>query len=111
MSATQQRLFDDSPLAKRVPAPHNSTPTSIAAAEAVTLKAGTGRARIVAWLKTQRQHGGTNDEIAEACDMLLHAVCARVNELTKQGFLVAKGERPSTAGHAAAVRVCKEFAK
>lgn len=83
-------------------APHNGTPTSIAAAVAQSpAKAETDRTRIMSFVLTNG--GSTRDEIAVGLNMLTQTVCPRVNELVKRGLLIETTEKRKTRTGAGAV--------
>jgi len=95
---SQLSLYD----AQLIPAPHNGTDTSIAAAIAAGPKVGTQKRLILDWVR-ERALGATEDEIEVHCRLLRSAVCARVNELVKEGFLRDSGQRRETRWHRPAV--------
>jgi len=81
--------FDPKPLL------HNSTPTSIAAAESqLSNKKQRDKEAIVAFVK---QHGGaTRDELVQGLGLGVGTVCPRVFELIRAGVLVEPGEKRET---------------
>lgn len=102
MNSQQLSLLDHQTLG----APHNSTPTSIAAAKAAGPKVGTQKAHIldrmahgpmVSW-------GYTQDELSRALYLPRSTVCARCNELEREGFIVKTNRtRETQYGRQAAV--------
>lgn len=82
-------------------APHNNTDTSIEAARQAADKAPTQKDRIVAFIEAAGPL--TEDELEVSLRLLRSAVCARVNELVKQGILRDSGMRRLTRFGAKAV--------
>lgn len=80
-------------------APHNRTETSVAAARAVLPRVGTDKARIMRMLEALRDSdphvwqlfGASRARIAAASGIPLATVCARVNELIKEGLCYEEG--------------------
>ena len=88
-------------------APHNGSPTSIAAAASVSgAIANTLRGKVFAAIECSK-HGLTREECSEATGIRLATVCARVNELLKVGKLHTVGTRPTTSKRQAAVLVVR----
>lgn len=83
-------------------APHNDTDTSVLAAVAAGPRVGTQKERIFTYINS-RECGATEDEIEVGLGLLRSTVCARVNELTNEGFLQDSGERRETRWHRAAI--------
>lgn len=82
----------------RIERPHNSTATSIAAADSISPeKAATQRERILMFVKSQG--GATRDEIEVGLNMAGNTVRPRVWELVRAGRLIESSEqRPTRAG-------------
>lgn len=80
-------------------APHNHTETSVAAARRVLPRVGTDKERVLAYLYGRRvtpiEYGSTvgasRARIAADLGMPLATVCARVNELIKEGLCYEEG--------------------
>ena len=99
----QHDLFPD--VVREAPYQRTSK-TSRAAARRVRPKAGTQRARVLAFLEAPPwcDTGATREEIAFQLRIPLQSVCARVNELMQQKFVAETGqERPTQWGGSAAV--------
>jgi len=72
-------------------APHNSTPTSQAAARHVAPKMPTRRARILSYIRQCGYAGATADEICQALEMWPQSATPRINELAKAGHITDSG--------------------
>lgn len=80
-------------------APHNGTPTSMAAA--LTVNVGKQEQTILTLL--DRWPGLTQDQISEITGLLRSAVAGRVNRLERLGLVYKDGTRRSRYGKACAV--------
>jgi DNA-binding Lrp family transcriptional regulator len=85
--------------------PHNGTPTSIDAAEAIH-DASTLRATVLAAIEAA-PNGLTREELEKATGLSGNTVRPRVWELLRAGRITACGCRPTASGRAAAVLVAK----
>lgn len=63
-------------------APHNGTPTSKAAAEAIAPTAATLRAKVLAFIRECGERGATDEEIQNALDMVGNTERPRRGELS-----------------------------
>lgn len=70
----------------------SESPTSYDAAVRQQAVVQTQRAVYFDWLKARGDHGGTDAE-AEAIPMKRQSICARRNELEKQGLVVKTDQR------------------
>lgn len=107
-SAHQLTLFDAPPTANRpTHPPHNKTDTSRGAAASITFdKVETDRAKVLAYVAKQRDHGATADEIGHALGLLAQSCTPRIWELRKCGEIIDSGHRrPTQTGRAARVYV------
>ena len=85
-------------------APHNGSPTSRAAAEAITLTAGTLRALVMTYIRDQGEHGATRQEIEDALQISGDTIRPRCKELLAMGLIHATtATRPTVAGRSAVV--------
>jgi len=82
--------------AQTIGAPHNGTDTSVTAAVAAAPKAPTQKKQILWWIAACEGYGATEDEIEVGMGFLRSAICARVNELVKEGLLRDSGQRRET---------------
>lgn len=95
---TAQLSLYDSQL---IGASHNGTPTSIAAAQSIAEHAPTLKGRVLAYL---REHGpATQERISIETGIRLSTICARVNELAREGRVRDTGETARTTSGRLAV--------
>ncbi len=92
---------------RRTVRPHNGTPTSREAAQAIDPVAKTIAQRILRFVEERGWKGATRDEIVVALAVPIPTVCARCNELLRANRLqeVTGRDRLTTAGRRAAVLV------
>lgn len=91
------------------PAPHNGTPTSIAAAEQIEPTAGTLRAAVLEYIRNCKQHGATDEEVQVALDMNPSTQRPRRQELEKQGFILRTDRtRLTKSGRSAVIFIAAE---
>jgi len=83
------------------------SPTSKEAAEAIEPKAGTLRAKVLAFIRRQSRHGATDEEIQDALRMNPSTQRPRRVELVEQKLRAGSGTRPTRSGRAAVVWVAK----
>ncbi len=106
--AVGQRLLpfyapQEQPVRREKP-PHNSTPTSKAAAENIARRTPNHRVLVLAHVERCGHHGVTADEVCQALDMWPQSATPRINELAKIGDIVNSGRtRPTRSGRAAIV--------
>ena len=75
------------------PAPFaRKSPTSRAAAKRAEAKAPSYRAHILGFMVAKGTQGATNDEIAEALDIAIQAVCPRMHELRADGLVIESAQ-------------------
>lgn len=87
-------------------APHNGTPTSIAAAEQIEPTAGTLRARVLEYLRERGDAGATDEETQLALDMNPSTQRPRRQELEKMGLILRTTQtRETKSGRKAVVFV------
>lgn len=97
-------------LSWRPPAQRHSD-TSRAAADAIAPKAGTLRAVVLAFIKSQGAFGATDEEISLALDMAGNTVRPRRRELQQAGLVVDSGRRrPTESRRLAVVWIAREGA-
>jgi predicted transcriptional regulator len=85
-----------------IDAPHNGTPTSIAAAESVVEVTGALRIDILGFI--DRPEGATCDEVEEALGLRHQTASARINELAHRFQRIAPhGTRATRSGRKATV--------
>jgi len=87
----QTTFLDNPPLP-----PHNSTPTSVAAAEAIKPRAGTKRAAVLDDIRGQGIVGATREEISLRLNIKIQTVCGRVHELVKMSLIIGNGKTRQT---------------
>ena len=96
MNATQLSLYDS----QIVGAPHNGTPTSIAAAQAATVKVTPQSRRILWYLAAV---SATQPELSRAMFLPRSTICARCRQLEIDGLARKTGKvRPSEYGRPSA---------
>lgn len=82
---------------------HRDAPdTERAAAAAVLPRSGTQRARVYELLRAASERGMTDWELVDSLGMLRSSVCARRNELIREGWVIDSGRRrrERTGSHA-----------
>jgi len=90
--------FPDPPARKRGPA------TSKAAARSMRSAAPSIRDRVLLHIADVGERGATNEQLADALGLRMSTVTARVNELSKRGYVRDSGERRvTTSGRSAIV--------
>lgn len=107
LSTRQLTLFDGPPPPAPVPIipPHNGTPTSRAAAQAIAEHAPLQRARILEFMAERGAFGATCDEVESALGILPQSASARFAELREAGMIAKTNQRrPTRTGRSA--RVC-----
>jgi len=83
--------------------------TSEDAAEQIAPVAGTLCWYVLECVRSRLSYGATRDEVAQAMEMRLQTVCARMRELVVKGYVVDSGRRrKTTSGRMAAVMVARE---
>lgn len=98
MKLVQLSLLD----AQTIGAPHNGTETSVAAAKAAAPRVGTDKRRILDVFELRGDW--TQDEIALHLFMPRSTVCARMNELEREGYVrKTNATRQTQYGRMAAV--------
>jgi len=102
------------PTPKLPPAPHNGTPTSRAAAEAIEPTRQTQCGKVLAYIRAQGARGATRHEAAKALDMPLASVCGRFDDLRRYGGVgvIVEPEgmtRLNESGRHVQVAIAKEF--
>ena len=79
------------PLFEPRPPFQRSSATSRAAAMEARETAGTVRARVRAWVECRGRWGATREEISLGLDLRIQTVCARVDELLREGSVFRTG--------------------
>ncbi len=89
--------------------PHNQTPTSKAAATAISRRAPSLRELVFNYIASRGPDGSTADEVCAALGMWPQTATPRINELAKAGRIVKTGRtRPTRSGCSAVVWTIKE---
>ena len=76
--------------------PHNSTETSVEAAESAVSHAGFQKERVYNEIRRRGIAGATNDELSVALDLTIQTVCPRANELFQEGRIQKSGVKRLT---------------
>ncbi|MCK5652567.1 MAG: hypothetical protein KAJ42_14360 [Gemmatimonadetes bacterium] len=79
--------------------PHNRTDTSKRAAARVSLKRGSDRHRTLEYLAVARPKTFTREQLCQALGILNQSMCAILNVLDTNGWVVVAGEREASTGH------------
>lgn len=89
--------------AQTIGAPHNGTETSILAAQSIAAHVSPMQQRILDYISSAGP--STEEEISLGADMRLSSVCARVNELVHQKYLLADSglKRRTSSGRLAVI--------
>ncbi len=84
--------------------PHNGTPTSQAAAAAISRRAPNLRELVFSYIASRGRDGSTADEVCTALAMWPQTATPRIRELAKAGRIVKTGRtRPTRSGCSATV--------
>jgi hypothetical protein len=81
------------------PVPHNRTATSKRAAARVSLKQGSDRFRTLEYLAGHLPRAFTREELCEQLGVLNQSMCAILNVLDSNGWVVVAGEKEASTGH------------
>ena len=87
-------LFAEPPRAPAV----QSSPTSIAAADAIGASLNALQRSVVAFLRARGDHGATDEEIAVGLEMNPSTARPRRIELVRRGLVVEAGTRKAASG-------------
>lgn len=99
-----QFSFDERPKVKFRRAPHNGSPTSREAAQAIEPHAPSLRARVFEYLCSRGSQGATDDEMQVALSLAAHTQAPRRVELKEAGCVRNSGhKRPTRTGRNAIV--------